>query len=106
HMSHVHDEVGANLVRDVAETLPIHHAGISGEARHDQLRLVLVGQSLDLVVVDLAGFSVQTILDGIVHTAGKADGSTVGQVTTVGQAHTQHGVARLQQRHVHRRVGL
>ena len=29
----------------------------------------------------------------------------MGQVATVGKTHAQHGIARIQQRHVNRRIG-
>ena len=67
---------------------------------------MLDGQTLDFVVVDQPGGGVDAVLHRVVQLAGKTDAGAVGQVTAVGQAHAQHSVPGIEQRQVHRRVGL
>jgi hypothetical protein len=67
---------------------------------------VLARQALDLVVVDLAGVRVDAVLHRVVDLAGEVGLGAVGQVAAVGQAHAEHRVAGLAQRHEHRGVGL
>src|SRR5690606_28978020 len=62
-------------------------------------------QTLDLVVVDQAGGRIQTILHGVVQLARRRHLGPVGQVTAVGQAHAENGVAGVEQRQVDGRVG-
>ena len=102
---HVHEQVGADAVGDGAEAFPVDDQRISGSTGHDHLRLVLVGQFLHLVVIDLF-FVIQAVLDGVVQLAADIHRSAVGQVAAMRQRHAQDGVARLEHRHVHRLVGL
>jgi len=64
-MGHVDKQVGADLVCDRAKALPIDHARIRAESGHNHLRLVFQRQALHLLVIDLAGFIVNAVLDGI-----------------------------------------
>ena len=105
-MGHVHQQVGAHGVGDIAEALPVHHPGVGGKAGDDQLGPVLLGQTLDLRVVNLPGGRVQTVLIGPVQLAGKVGLGAVGQVTAMGQAHAQHHIARFTEGHVDGGVGL
>src|SRR5690606_4836619 len=105
-VGHIHHQVGAHLVSDIAEALPIQHLRVVRETRHDHLGLVLQRQTLDLLVVHQAGFRVKAVLHGIVDFAGEVDLGTVGQVTAVGQAHAQHRIARITQGGVDRSIGL
>ena len=67
---------------------------------------MLNGKALHLIVIDQPRIRVQAILDGVVDLAGEVDAGTMGQVPTMGQAHAQNRVARLEQRHEYGRVGL
>ena len=67
---------------------------------------MLLCQCRNLIVVDLARFIVEAILYGVVDLAGKIRFGTMGQMTAGIQAHAEDGIPRLDQRHVHRRVGL
>ena len=105
-MGHIDKEVGTHLVRDLTEARPINDLRVCGEARHDHFRLMLKRQRFNLVIVDLTAGLVQTVLDRVVDLAGKVDMGTVGQMTTVSQAHPQYGIARLAQGHIDGGVGL
>ncbi len=67
---------------------------------------MLAGQTLYLFVVDLTGIRVQAILNSVIDLAGKVWLGSVGQMTTVGQAHTQNRITRLTQGHVDRSISL
>ncbi|MNN20420.1 hypothetical protein D3C81_1336990 [compost metagenome] len=105
HMGHVNEQPGTDLVGDFAHAGPVNDTGVGGEATDHHLRLVLDGQALHLVVVDLAGL-IDAVGDDVVQLAGEVHRGAVSQVTTVGQVHAQHGVTRLQQSHVDGAVGL
>jgi hypothetical protein len=104
-MRHVDEEIRADLVGDRAHARPIDHLRIGTEAADQHLRLVLQREALDLVVVDQTLFG-DAVLHGVEQLAGEIDLGAVGQVAAVGQAHAEDGVARLQQRQIHRLVGL
>ena len=103
---HVDKQVGTHGIGDVTEALPVDDARIGRETGDDHLRLVLARQRLNLVVVDLAGLQDDAVLHRVVDLAREVDLGAVGQVTTVSEAHAQHGVVRLEQGHVYRCVGL
>ena len=51
-MGHVDHQPGADRIGDLAEFLEVPDAGIGGAAGDDQLGLVLMGEALDLGVVE------------------------------------------------------
>jgi hypothetical protein len=104
-VSHVNEQVGANFVRDSAEAWEVEDLRVSAETGHDHFRLVLNSQALDFVVVDQA-IVIDAVLYRVVQLARGGNAGAVGQVTTVGQAHTEDGVASVEQGQVHRAVGL
>ncbi len=61
-MRHVDHEISADLVGDLAEAGEIDHPRIGRAAGDDQLGLVLGGQPLDLVEVDLLGVAAHAVL--------------------------------------------
>ena len=61
---------------------------------------MLACEALELVVVDCLGHFCHAIGDEIVSLAGKIQRMSVRQVAAVRQVHSQHGVARLQRRHI------
>ena len=67
---------------------------------------MLVGEPLELVVVDPLVVLAHAVRDDRVELAGEVERMAVGQVAAVRQVHAEHGVARLQQRQVDRHVGL
>src|SRR5690606_33252651 len=105
-VSHEDKQVCSHFVGNGSEPGKIQLLGIGGEASDDHLRLVLNGQGFQFVVIDQAGFRVQAVLNGVVDLAGEVHAGTVGQVTTVGQAHTQNGIAGLEQCHEYGGVSL
>jgi len=105
-MGHIDHEIGADGIRDLAETRKIDDPRIGGRARDDQLRLMFFGEPRDFVIVDPAGILAHAILHGIEPLAGLGGRGTVGQMTARGQRQAEEGIARLQQRHEDRAIGL
>ena len=106
HMGHVHEQIGPDLIGDGAEPLPVHHPRIGRKAGDDHFGPAFQRQPLDLGVVNFAGGLIQPVLHRLIEPARKVDLGAVGQMAAVGQAHAEDGFARLDQRHVYRRVGL
>ncbi|MNJ23922.1 hypothetical protein D3C77_183230 [compost metagenome] len=104
-MGHVDEQVGADLVGDLAKAREVQGLGVGREAGDDHLRLALDGQALDFVVVDQPRGGVDAVLHRVVQLARGRHLSAVGQVTAMGQAHAQNGIAGLQQGQVHGAVG-
>ena len=95
-VSHVNEQVCANLVSDLAELCEVDHTGICGSTGDDHLGLVLVSQLTDLVIVDVA-VGVHTVGDHLIVQAGEVDGAAVGQVTAVVQVHAHDHIADVAQ---------
>ena len=95
-VSHVHEQVCANLVSDLAELCEVDDTGVCGSAGDDHLGLVLQSQSADLVVVDEAVL-VHAVGDHLVVQAGEVNGGTVGQVTAVVQVHAHDNITDVAQ---------
>ena len=111
-MAHIHHQVSANLVGNLAECGPVPFARIGGAARDNQLWLVLFRNRHDLVHVDALVFLAHPVSDGIEPFAAHIDGRPMGQVAARIQVEAHKGVARLQQRkknclvHLRAAVGL
>ena len=105
-VGHIHHKYCANLVGDVGKQLKIDSTGISGCACDQQLGLMLLSQVADLIIVDKTGFVVDIIGNDIIVLTGNIGRAAVGQVTTIGQAHTHHRIAGLQQSQLHSHIGL
>ena len=105
-MRHVGDDRRADVAADRADALEVDHARIGARADHDHLRLVLVREPLELVVVDPLVVLADAVGDDGVELAGEVQRMPVRQVAAVREVHAEDGVARLQQREVHRHVRL
>ena len=81
-------------------------AGVGRGAADDELRLVLEGELLHLVVVDAAGLGVEAVGDGVVEEAGGVDRGTVGEVAALAEVKTHEGVAGVEDSHRDGHVGL
>mmetsp|Transcript_96733 Transcript_96733/g.269173 ORF Transcript_96733/g.269173 Transcript_96733/m.269173 type:complete len:376 (-) Transcript_96733:96-1223(-) len=104
-VGHVHHEVGADFLGDLAKALEVDAQRVGRGAGDDQLGLLLAGQGFHRVVVDgLIG--VQAIADHVEPLAAHVQRHAVSQVPAFGQAHAHDGVAGLQQRKEHALVGL
>ena len=104
-VSHVGEQVSVHALRDIFKTLPVQKTAVRRKSGDNHLGPMLLGQLLNLVVVDLPSIGVQAVLHGVIQLAGKIDSSAVSQVPAVGKAHTEHSITRVEQRHVHSGVG-
>ena len=105
-MRHVDHEIGADGIGDRAEPLEIDDARIGGTAGDDEGRLVLLGEPLDLVIVDEVRIPRHAILHRVEPLARQVGRRAVGQMTAGGEAHADDGVARLDERQHDRLVRL
>ena len=88
------------------DPLEVDDARVGAGADHDHLRVVLVGEAVELVVVDPLVVFADAVRHDRVELSGEVERMPVGEVAAVRQVHTKHGVARLEQREVHRHVRL
>ena len=105
-MRHIDHEQGTDIIGNSAEAGEIDDARIGGATGDNQLRLMLFGQRLDLIIVDQMVFAAHAILHGVEPFARHRRRRAVGQVTARVQAHAEDGRAGLGQRQHHRAIGL
>ena len=103
---HVGHHGGADFFRDGAYAREIDDARIGAGADHDHLRPVLFGELLELVVIDPLVLLADAVRHDRVELAGKIQRMPVREMPAVRQVHAEHRVAGLQQREIHRHVGL
>ena len=65
-MCHINEEDSPDLVCDLTDTLVVPFAGISRSTSDDELRLVLEGTLLHLVVVYTTRFFADVVVDGVI----------------------------------------
>ena len=100
------DQVGANLIGNIAEALPVYDARIRGKAGHDQFGSVFEREAFGLVIIDMAGVRVKSVLHGLVDPPGNVHRGTVRQVTAVGEAHAHDRVTGFDECEVYGTVRL
>ena len=105
-VGHVHHQVGAHLVGDLAHLFKVDETGVGAAAGDDELGTALLRLLEDLVIVDGLGVRLHAVELGVEVFAGDGGPGAVGQVTAVGQVHAQDGVMGLEQGDVHRHVGI
>ena len=103
---HVHDHRRADAPGDFGDAREVDDARIGAGADHDHLRLVLVGQPRELVVVDPLVVLANAVRDDRVELAGEIQRMAVRQMPAVREVHAEDGVAGLEQRQIHAHVGL
>ncbi len=103
---HVGENRRADSVGRDANAREIDHARIRAGADDDHLRTMLVGQPIDLVVVDLLVRLPDAVRNDRVQLPREIERMAVRQMAAVRQVHPEHRVARFQQRQVDRHVGL
>ena len=95
---HVDQVERADFVGDLPHAGKIDDARIGAAAADDQLRPLLLGQLLQIVVVDGLGFLGHAIRNDLVGLAGKIQMMAVREMSAVRQVQSEDGVARLQHR--------
>ena len=104
-MRHVDEQVGADLVADFAEALEVDDARIGRAAGDDELRLVLARKLCDLVHVDALVLAPHAVRHRLEPFARHVDRRAVGEMAAGGEIEPHEGVAGLQEREEHFRVG-
>ena len=94
-MRHIDHEVGADAVGDLAERLEVPNARIAGAARDDDLRLMLLGERLDLLHVDAVVVLAHRVGHRLEPLARQVHGRAVRQMAAGGEIEAHEGVARL-----------
>ena len=105
-MRHVDHQIGADAVGDLAEAREVDDARIGRAAGDDHRGLVLLGEPLDLVVIDAVIVGAHAVLHGVEPFAGEVGRRAVGEMAAGSEAETHDGVAGLQQRQHHGLVRL
>ena len=104
-MSHIHHEVSADFLSDLAEGLEVDDPGVSRCAGKYKLRMMLQSQLSDVFHIDET-VVIYIIEYKIVSFAGEVYGRTVSKMSAVIQVKAQNCVARLKDRFICGKVSL
>ena len=105
-MRHVDQEIGADLVGDLAEARELDEAAVGRAAGDDELRPVLAGKLRHLVDVDAPVLLAHAVLHRLEPFARQVRRRAVRQMAAGVEAHAQNRVAGLGERQEHRLVRL
>ena len=103
-VGHVHPQVRADLVGDLAEAGEVELTRIRRPAGDDDPGLVLDGEAVHLVHVDQTRLGVDAVGDDVVEAAREVDLHAVREVAALVEREAQDGVARPGDRVQHGRV--
>ncbi len=103
---HVDQQVGTDRIGDLAEATEVPVAGVCRGTGDDQLRLRLLGDPSNLVVVEELVLAPHAIRHDLEPLARNVDRRSVRQVAAGGEVEAHEGVAWLEQRQKHRLVHL
>src|SRR5690606_34688782 len=95
-MRHVHQEPGADLLRDPSHALEVELARISRTAGYKKLRAYFLGDALHLVVIDDFRFRIDIVIVRLEPAARQVPLHAVGEMPTRGEVERKHLVARLE----------
>src|SRR5436190_7202359 len=85
----------ANSCRNLTDSLEVDNARIGGSSTDDQPRLVLFGNSLQLVVIDRLSLARNTVISDLITDAGKVHRVSVRQMPAVRKVHAKDLIAVL-----------
>ena len=105
-VGHVDEEQGVHPVGDRRHALEIDDAGIGTGSSHDEFGPDIMGLALQRVVVDATVGLRYSVAMHIEEAPAEVDGVTMGQMTTMGQAHAEDGVSVVEHREIGGDVGL
>ena len=105
-VGHIDHEFGSDVLGDLAHAREVDGPRVGGRPGDDKPGPVLLGEALELVVVDELELSVDAVAYEAVELGGEVDGTSMGEVSAVVEAHSQHGVAGTQRGEIGGHVGL
>src|SRR5712691_5121011 len=105
-MRHIDQEDRAGRVGDLAEAREVEDSRIGAAAGDDQLGLVLLGQTRQLVVIDPLVLFPHSVGDNLVCLSGEIQRVAMCGVPAVRQVHAKNRVARVDDTGIRSLVGL
>ena len=102
----VNHKVGAHFVGNFLEPGKVNRPCVGGSARDDEFGSVLESLFADVVEIYPARLGIEPVGHEIEQFAAEVDGGTVGEVSALGEGHTEHGVAGLQNGVIDREIGI
>ena len=105
-MSHVDHQLRANLIGNLPHPRKIPDARIRARSADDRLRLLALGNRLQLVVVDRLGILAHRVKRRPVELTAEAQLVPMRQMPAMRQIEPQNRVPMLQNGHISRRIGL
>ena len=102
----VDHEIRADAVRDLRHALEVDDARVGRGARDDELRLAVLCDALELVVVDALILLAHAVGNDVEILAAHVDGRAVREMAAVREVHAHDGIAGLEQREKDRHVRL
>src|SRR5947209_15067598 len=83
----------AHAPRDLADALEVNYARVGRRAADDELRVMLLRDALQHVVVNLLGLARDAVVGDLVAEAGEVQGVSVREVAAVRKVHAEYLVA-------------
>ena len=102
---HIHHQVSTHLVGNLTEPLEINGSGVSAGSGDDHLRLALLRDTQDFIVIQHT-IVVDSVRNHVKIGSGEVRGASVCQVSAVGQILSHDGIARLQHGELYCHIGL
>jgi len=103
---HINVQDCTDFIGNFAEAFEVNLARDRRPTGDNHRGLVLDGQRLDLIVINQVRIFRHAVLNGVKPLARQVRPRAVGQVTTRGEVHTQHGIAGFDRREHHGLVCL
>jgi hypothetical protein len=105
-MRHVHHQIGADMIGDLAKALEIPRPRIGRAAGDDQLRLHLLGAARDFIHVDELVVAAHGVVLRIEPSSGNIHRRAVGEMAAGGEIEAHERIAGSKQRQKYRLVHL
>ena len=106
-MRHIcHQKTTRNLAPNLGHALKIWHLHKGRVTNQNNLRLLLVRQALELIVINIARLSYRTIVNKVVNLCALRHRRTMRQMSAMTKIHTKHRIARFEPRVINRIIRL
>ncbi len=104
-MGHVDHQYGADPIGNLPKPGEINFPGVGTGTGDNHFWLFAGGNFLNFIVVEIMGFPVDPIGDGMEKLTGKAYRSPMSQMPAMGQAHAQYLISGIQDTEVDCHIG-